>query len=231
MSLVNRHFLRAKLYFLIYSIMPFHLSNSLSTKYSSIKNQKLHEYEYKKFLKTLQINNQNSRNLSEEKFFKHQKIYFNNNYLFQRQINLQYRQNQRKYEYESIQKENFKFSQRLMNAKTFFNHYEQKIFFDKHCKLKQRLQHYPDLIRNQTKKLDYQFSSNNHVKVINQPVDSSVLIYNDNVIPRQEKYSKKTSKDLSSNINKSHIAQKNLPRFIKHNSQISKTLPPIQNTK
>jgi hypothetical protein len=184
--------------------MPFHLSNSISTKYSSIENQKIHEYEYKKFLKTLQINS------FEQKFFKHI-----NNYLFQRQINLQYRQDKRKNEYERIEKENFKFSQRLINAKAFLNRYEQEEFFNKHCKLKQRLQHYPDLIRNQ------KYSSN-------KPVDSSFFIYNDNAISHKSiKLQEKHSKDLLSNINKSQITQKKLPRFIKYNSQISKTLPPI----
>jgi hypothetical protein len=148
--------------------MPFHLCNSLSTKYSSIENQKIHEYEYKKYLKTLQIN-KNSINSSEQKIAKNQQIYFNNNYLFQRQINLQYRQDKRKREYERIQKENLKFSQKLINAKAFLNRYEQQVFFDKHCQLKQRLQHYPDFIRNQTNKSDFQYSSNNH-----KSVDSSL---------------------------------------------------------
>jgi len=186
--------------------MPFHLCNSLSTKYSSIENQKIHEYEYKKYLKTLQIN-KNSINSSEQKISKNRQIYFNNNYLFQRQINLQYRQDKRKREYERIQKENLKFSQKLINAKAFLNRYEQQVFFDKHCQLKQRLQHYPDFIRNQTNKSDFQFLSNNH-----KSVDSSFLIYNDNAINHKSiKLREKHSKDLLSNINKSQIAQKKLP--------------------
>jgi hypothetical protein len=204
--------------------MPFHLSNSSPTKYSSIEYQKLHEYEYKKFLKTLQINN-HSINLTEQNLLKHQQRYSNNNYLFQRQINLQYRQDKRKHEYERIQKENFKFSQRLINAKPFLNRYEQQIFFDKHCQLKQRLQHYPDFISNQTKKSDWKFSSNNHLKIIKKPVDVSFLIYNDK--PLSHMTTKLQEKYLLSNTNKPQITQKKHPRFIKHNSQISKTLPPI----
>jgi hypothetical protein len=150
--------------------MPFHLINSSPTKYSSIESQKRHEYEYKKFLKSL------NHNSSEQ--IKYRPIDLNNNYLIQRQINLQY---QRKHEYERIQNENFKFSQRLMNAKAFLNRHEQQIFFDKHCKLKQRLQHYPDLTQNQTKKL----TPMNHLKIINKPIDSSFFIYNDN--PKSQK--------------------------------------------
>jgi L-rhamnose mutarotase len=117
--------------------MPFRLYNS-----STIEYQKLHEYEYKKFLKTLQTNNNNnSINTSEEKLFKN------------RQINLQYRQNKRKLEYERIQKENLKFSQKLINAKTSFNRSEQQLSFDKHCQLKQRLQRYPDSIQTKNNKI------------------------------------------------------------------------------
>ncbi len=200
-------------------LMPFHLCNSFSTKYSSIENQKIHEYEYKKYLKTLQINS------SEQKIFKNNQIYFNNNYLFQRQINLQYRQDKRKRDYERIQKENLKFSQRLINAKAFLNRYEQQVFFDKHCQIKQRLQHYPDLIRNQTKKSDFQF------KINHKSIDSSFLIYNDNAINHKSiKLREKHSKDLLSNINKSQISQKKSPHFIKHNSQLSKAFPPITST-
>lgn len=132
--------------------MPFHPSNSLSIKYSSIENQKIHEYEYKKFLKTLE----NSIKSSKEKFLKNQQTNFNNNYLLQRQTNLQYRQNKRKHDYERIQKENLKFTRKLINAKAFLNRYEQERFFNKHCKLKQRLQHYPHLISNQIKKSKHQ---------------------------------------------------------------------------
>jgi hypothetical protein len=151
--------------------MPFHLYNCPTIKYSSIEYQRLHEREYKKFLKTLQTNNNNnSINVSEEKVFKN------------RQINVQYRQNKRKIEYERIQKENLKFSQKLINAKTFFNRYEQQLSFDKHCQLKQRLQRYPDLIRTKTIKSNSQFSSNHNSDIINKPTDSSFLIYNDNGI-------------------------------------------------
>jgi hypothetical protein len=134
--------------------MPFHLISSLPSKYSSIESQKHHEYEYKKFLKTLPRTN------SESKLFKHREIYFNNNYLTQRQINLQYRQDKRKHEYERIQKENWRFSQRLINAKASLNRNEQQTFFEKHWKLKQRLQHYPDFTQNPSF-----FISNDHRKL------------------------------------------------------------------
>ncbi|CAF0816540.1 unnamed protein product [Adineta steineri] len=75
----------------------------------------------------------------------------NNNYIFQRQLNLQSRENKRKIEYERIQKENVKFSQKLINAKPFHNRYEQQIFFDKHCQIKQHLKRYPNLNRIQRK--------------------------------------------------------------------------------
>jgi hypothetical protein len=162
--------------------MPFHLINSSSSKYSSIEFQKFHEYEYKKFLKTL----------PEQNLLKHRKIDLNNNYLNQRQIHLQYRQNKRKYEYERIQKENLRFSQRLMNAKAFLNRDEQEKFFEKHWKLKQRLQHYPDLNQNQTKK------STNHFQIINKPF----FIYNDNhqKLPQLIKHNPSISKTFAPNL-------------------------------
>ena len=171
--------------------MSFHLINSSSIKYSSIESQKIHEYEYKKFLQTLPRNNSNT---FEQKLF-------NNNYFNQRQINQQYRQNKRKHEYERIEKENFKFSQRLMNAKACLNRYEQQTFFDKHCQIKQRLQHYPP---NQT--------SINHLKITNKPIDSSFFIYSDN-----SKSHKSREKDLL------------LPRLMKPNPPPSKLLLPSPN--
>ncbi|CAF3335202.1 unnamed protein product [Rotaria socialis] len=126
--------------------MPFHISNALSTKYSSLQYQKIHEYEYKNFLKTLEKNNSNTtNNIYEDKLYRRNpQSCYNNYYLFQRQSNLQYRQDQRKLVYERIQKENVQFSQKLINAKSFLNRNEQKTSFDKHCKLKQQLQRYPD---------------------------------------------------------------------------------------
>ncbi|CAF1001844.1 unnamed protein product [Rotaria sordida] len=232
--------------------MPFHICPSFTTKYSLLEYQKIHEYEYKKFLKTLQINKINSINISKEKLFKkNYQLYYNNNnnnYLFQRQINLQYRQNKRKILYEHIQKENLKFSQKLINAKTCLNRYEQKLFFDKHCKLKQQLQRYPVSIRIKTKKTNLQFSSNENFKIMNKPVNSSVFIYNNNnnnrlshkSIKLQEKHSKMNNqifitKNSLSNINKPQIIQEKLTHSIKTNSKFSKTLLPItsiiQNTK
>ena len=106
--------------FFLHSIMPFHPANILSTKYSSIESQKLHEDKYKNFLKTLPINRNST--LTEQKLLgQHRQIYFNQNYLSQRQFDLQSRQDKRKREYERIQKENLKFSQRLINAKAFLN--------------------------------------------------------------------------------------------------------------
>jgi len=197
-------------------------------KYSSFEHQKHHEYEYKQFLQTLQINKNNS---SKQQLLNNRQKCYNKNYLFQRQINLQSRQDKRKVEYERIEKENFKFSQRLINAKAFLNQYEQKRFFEKHCQLKQRLQRYPNLIRMNTKKSDCQFLPNNKL------VDSSFLIYHDQEISSksiklQEKHSKMNnqlfiSKDPLANINKPQINHKKLPCLIKHNSQFSTTLPSI----
>ncbi|CAF0731175.1 unnamed protein product [Rotaria sp. Silwood1] len=221
--------------------MPFRICNSLTTTYSSLEYQKIHEYEYKKFLKTLQMNKTNPMNMLKEKLSKkNHQLYYNNNYLFERQSNLQYRQDKRKILYEHIQKENLKFSQKLINAKAFLNRYEQKLFFDKHCKLKQQLQRYPDSIQIKTKKSNFQFSPNENFKINNKSANSSVLVYNNNnnnrlsckSIKLQEKYSKMNnhifiSKDSSSHINKSQINQKKLTYFTKHNSKFPKTLPPI----
>ncbi|CAF3920681.1 unnamed protein product [Adineta steineri] len=98
----------------------------------------------------------------------------NNNYIFQRQLNLQSRENKRKIEYERIQKENVKFSQKLINAKPFHNRYEQQIFFDKHCQIKQRLQHISSLIYN-----DKVLSQEKHYEIISSqrkvPYSTKVL--------------------------------------------------------
>ncbi|CAF2723348.1 unnamed protein product [Rotaria sp. Silwood2] len=215
--------------------MPFHICSSLATKYSSLEYQKIHEHEYQKFLKTLQINKTNLMNISKEKLYKknHSLCYYNNNYLFQRQINLQYRQDKRKILYEHIQKENLKFSQKLINAKAFLNRYEQKSFFDKHCKIKQQLQRYPDSIRIKTKKPNFQFSSNENFKIINKPVNSSLLVYNNNrnrLSYKSIKLQEKHSKESSSSIYKPQITEKKCIYSIKNNSKFSKTPPSITST-
>lgn len=89
---------------------------------------------------------------------------YNREYLFQRQWNLQSREDRRKVEYERIQKENLKFSQKLINAKAFLDRREQEIFFQKHCELKQRIQRYP---------------TTHQLKIPKKSRESSFLIYND----------------------------------------------------
>ncbi|UJR25260.1 hypothetical protein I4U23_006612 [Adineta vaga] len=86
------------------------------------------------------------------------------------QWKLQSRQDRRKLEYERIQKENYKFSEKLINAKAFLNRHEQKLFFDKHCELKQRLQRIP---------------TNNSITMLNKSKQSSFLIYNDQLKEKQ----------------------------------------------
>ena len=123
--------------------MPFYSPISLSTKYSSIHDQKIHENKYKQFLQTLSNNRNTNKNLIDEKTMCSRKqIYSNENYFIQRQINQQSRQDKRKREYERIQKENLRFTQKLINAKAYLNRSQQQIFFDKHCQLRQRLQYY-----------------------------------------------------------------------------------------
>jgi hypothetical protein len=167
---------------------------------------------------------------------------YNKNYLFQRQMSSQYRQDKRRFEYERIQQENLKFSQRLINAKAFFNRYEHQLFFDKHCKLKQRLQRYPDSNRSKTNRSDFQRKAphENSFKSISKLEDSSFLIYNDNrtfqqSIKLREKHSKMNdqppiSEDPLCRINKRQITQKQLSHSTKHNSQSLKKLPPIIST-
>ncbi|CAF1343572.1 unnamed protein product [Adineta steineri] len=133
----------------------------------------------------------------------------NNNYIFQRQLNLQSRENKRKIEYERIQKENVKFSQKLINAKPFHNRYEQQIFFDKHCQIKQRLQRYPKLNRIQRKK--------------SNSVDISSLIYNEKVLS-QEKYSK-----IISSQRKVLYSTKVLPPITENTDLLTK-IPNASNT-
>lgn len=171
--------------------MPFCFSHSSSSsKYSSIEQQKLRENEYKKFLNTLPIIHQYS---SERKLAKPRQMNANRNYFLQRQNQLQYRQEKRKHEYERIEKENIRFSQRLINAKSSFNRSEQEVFFDKHCKLKQRLQHYPDASGNEAKKSDFSIATKKHWRLVDKPTDSSFLIYNDHRTPQKSKQCRETA--------------------------------------
>lgn len=57
----------------------------------------------------------------------------------QRQVFLQSYEDRRRLECERIEKENVRFSRRLINAKASLTRDEQRTFFEKHCKLKQRL--------------------------------------------------------------------------------------------
>lgn len=161
-------------------VMPFYLNCALllSQNYSSLEYQKLHEYEYKKFLKTLKECRTNSMNRSEQKSVeRNHSLFYNKNYLSQRQINLQYREDQRKLVYDRIQKENLKFSQKLINAKSFLNRNEQKRFFDKHSQLKQQFQRYKNLTENKINKFNTRFSSSNkNLKIFKISIDSIVSI-------------------------------------------------------
>ena len=196
--------------FIIQTIMPFCFSHSSSSKYSSIEQQKRRENEYKKFLNTLPVIHQYS---PERKLDKPQQMNANRNYFLQRRSQFQYRQEKRKHEYERIEKENIRFSQRLINAKSSFNRSEQDAFFDRHCKLKQRLQHYPDANGNEAKKSDFSIVSKKHWRMVDKPTDSSFLIYNDHRTPQKSKQCRETvsvhpiSKTSKSQEKVSHFAK------------------------
>ena len=178
-------------FIILQSIMPFYLFHSSppSSKYSFIEQQQIHENEYKKFLNTLPSIHQQSSNRN---FAKARQISREKSSCLQRQNQLKYRQDKRKHEYERIERENLRFSQRLINAKSFFDRSEQEAFFERHCKLKQRLQHYSHSMTNQVKKSDLSVSSKRHWKMEDKPIDSSFLIYNDHRIAQKSNQRRET---------------------------------------
>ena len=126
-----------------------HLSNA---KHSSLDHRRHHEREYRTFLRALPSARQHRATVPEQRSWRHRPlICHNDDYLFQRQMCVQYRENRRRLEYERIQKENLRFSQKLIEAKPSLDRADHELFFLKHCKLKQRLQRHSEPISVQRK--------------------------------------------------------------------------------
>ncbi|CAF1352898.1 unnamed protein product [Didymodactylos carnosus] len=175
--------------------MPFGILNPLDYKKHSLEFQQLHEREYHKFIQrlNLQRNNFNCRECSREKkstwnlsiverqrsHHNHLVDCYNIDYYKLRHLQLQNRNDQRRFEYERIQKANFEFGQRLIQVKGHFSRKEHDDHWQRHCDMKKRLQKYPTLsstvtIQNEKLKSCIKFPTDIYfATIINQQHDSA----------------------------------------------------------
>ena len=143
-----------------------HLSN---VQHSSLDHCRHDECENKAFLTTLPCAGQYRATIAEQRSLRHRPmICYNETYLVQRQMCEQHLKNRRRVEYERIQKENLRFSQKLIAAKPSLDRSDHELFFLKHRALKQRLQRFSEPISVQRKMpaLSMESSSDYHVEHI-----------------------------------------------------------------
>ena len=88
-----------------------------------------------------------ARSKFDAQSYKQQLLDAHTSYMIQLQRYLHYRQEKRRLEHERIQKENLRFSQKLINARSSVSRVEHQVFYQKHCQLRRHLQQFPTKLK------------------------------------------------------------------------------------